>query len=315
MSPERCRATVGSVSTPASLVDFGVHERLTARYGAAVEGWLAELPRVLGALSERWQIVLHSTIPFGNMSVVIRCEMLDGKPAVLKVGPDRVRVAHEAAALRRWVTPHSPAVLALDRGVGALLIEAIEPGTPLVLSWAYPSLERVCELLTALHSGDPDASYPSVADHVAYLFDASAVMYERSPHLAALIPPELYQRGRDLALRLAADASPAVLLHGDLTPRNVLDGGPERGLVAVDPAPCLGDATFDAVDLVFWLADDVETITSRATTLATAMGADPQRLLSWCAAFAGMCALEMAESPTANSLRIQALAALAAQAK
>jgi streptomycin 6-kinase len=42
------------------------------------------------------------------------------------------------------------------------------------------------------------------------------------------------------------------VLHGDLTPSNILDGGAERGLVAMDPAPCLGDAAFDAVDLILW---------------------------------------------------------------
>jgi len=249
------------------------------------------------------------------MSVVIRCGMRDGKPAVLKVSPDRARIAREAAALGRWDTVHSPAVLALDERIGALLIEAIEPGTPLVLSSTYPPLEHLGELLASLHGGDAAySSYPSVGEHVAYLFDASEVMYERTPSLAAVIPPELYAHGRELALGPAADASPPVLLHGDLTPRNILDGGDERGLVATDPAPCLGDAAFDAVDLVFWLADDVEAITSRAATLAPAIGADPERLLAWCRAFAGMCALELAESPTVNPVRVRALAAMAALA-
>jgi streptomycin 6-kinase len=31
-----------------------------------------------------------------------------------------------------------------------------------------------------------------------------------------------------------------------LTPSSILDGGAERGLVAIDPAPCLGDPAFDA---------------------------------------------------------------------
>jgi streptomycin 6-kinase len=39
-----------------------------------------------------------------------------------------------------------------------------------------------------------------------------------------------------------------------------LDGGVERGLVAIDPAPCRGDPAFDAVDPVYWRADDVDTI-------------------------------------------------------
>jgi streptomycin 6-kinase len=67
----------------------------------------------------------------------------------------------------------------------------------------------------------------------------------------------LYERGRESALRLAAEPSARVLLHGDLTPVNILDGGVARGLVAIDPAPC--------------------------------------RLQGWCAAFAGMVALEIAE--------------------
>ena len=71
-----------------------------------------------------------SLIPRGNMSVVIWCRMVDGRPAVLKISPDRTRLANEAAALDRWPTVHTPSVLAVDESVGALLLEAIEPGTP-----------------------------------------------------------------------------------------------------------------------------------------------------------------------------------------
>ena len=219
MSPRAARYR-RRMATHASLVDLGVRERLTGRYGVAVDGWLADLPEVLSAVAKRWGIVLDSTIPLGNMSLVIRGRLLDGNPAVLKVCPDHTRIAHEAAALRRWNTIHSPGVLALDETLGALLIEAIEPGTPLVLSSAYPPLAQVCELLAALHKGAADSSYPSFTERVTYLFDVSAVMYERSPHLTTLIAPEMYARGRELALRLAANASPVVLLHGDLTPRN-----------------------------------------------------------------------------------------------
>jgi streptomycin 6-kinase len=106
----------------------------------------------------------------------------------------------------------------------------------------------------------------------------------------------VYERGRRLALRLAADTSQQALLHGDLTPANVLDGGAERGLVAIDPAPCLGDPAFDAVDLVFWRADAADTIAARAEQLASAIGVDAKRLLDWCIAFAGMVALELGEA-------------------
>ena len=235
--------------------------------------------------------------------------------AVLKVSPERERVAHEAVALASWKTVHVPAVLAVDESVGALLIEAIEPGTPLVESAAYPRLESLVALLTSMHEdGVPDPLYRPVADHIAYLFDSGRKNYERKLDLAELIPPGLYARGRQLAMRLAADAAPTVLLHGDLTPVNVLDGGAERGLVAIDPAPCLGDPAFDAIDLVLWRAEDVETIAVRAEQLAPAIGADATRLLDWCAAFAGMVALEIAEASDSAHKQVESLVALASRA-
>lgn len=277
--------------------------------------WLDELPNLLSTLVEMWGIELDAPIPRGSVSVVIRCRLRDGRSGVLKVSPHRARLAGEAAALEGWTTPHTPAMLALDERLGALLIEAVEPGTPLDESAAYPSLERVAELLTCLYTdGVPDPSYPPLERRVAYLFDSSTKQYAVHPELAERVPPELYDRGRRLATELAADASPVVLLHGDLTPSNILDGGAQRGLVAIDPAPCLGDAAFDAIDLVLWQADEIGTIEARSDELAAAIGASPERLLAWCTAFAAMTALELATSPDAPRERVDAVVALAARA-
>lgn len=305
---------IGRLSVP--ILDGGVRQRLTARFGAGIGSWLDELPDVLGALAERWQVEWGSLIPRGSMSVVIRCRMPDGRPAVLKVSPDRARLANEAAALDRWTTVHTPSVLAVDEGVGALLIEAIEPGTPLVESLAYPDVETTANLLTSLQAnGVPDPSYPPLEHRVAYLFNSGARPYERHPELLELITPELYERGRQLATRLTEGVPPTALLHGDLTPSNILDGGAPRGLVAIDPAPCLGDdLAFEAIDLLLWQADDVDTIAARAKRLAPAIGADTSHLFEWCIAFAAMTALELAESPNASPDRVQTYLALAAQA-
>jgi streptomycin 6-kinase len=290
------------------LIDPGARQRLTARFGSGVGAWFAELPGALAGLAERWRLEFGEPIPRGSVSVVFRCRLADGRRAVLKASPDRARLAFEATALGAWDTAHTPAVYALDEAVAALLIEAIEPGTPLV---APPPMESVAELLRALHdNGVPDPSYPTVERRVRDLFDSSIKLYEWHPELASRVPPDLYGRGRNHALKLARDDLPAVLLHGDLTPANVLDGGAGRGLVAIDPAPCLGDAAFDAVDLVVWQADDLATIETRAGRLAAAAGLDAGRVLDWCAAFAGMCALERASR---GDTRIGALLTLAAR--
>jgi streptomycin 6-kinase len=297
-------------------IDDGVRRRLTARFGAEVGAWFDELPTVLSALAELWQLDFDSLIPRGSMSVVIRCRVTDGHPAVLKVSPDRTRLANEAAALDRWTTIHTPSVLAVDESAGALLIEAIEPGTPLVDSPTYPDMQSVAELLTSLHTtGAPDPSYPPLAPHIEYLFNSGTQPYKRRPELVDVVSPELYERGRQLATQLVEPVSPTALLHGDLTPNNILDGGNKRGLVAIDPAPCLGnDLAFDAIDLLLWQADSVDMIAARAEQLAPAIGVHSRRLLDWCTAFAGMVALELAEAPNTPRERIEAAVTLANQA-
>jgi streptomycin 6-kinase len=299
-------------STPPR-IDDEVRRRLTARFGDEIGPWFDELPAVLNVLAERWQLDFDSLIQRGSMSVVIRCRLSSGRPAVLKIGPDRTRLANERAALEKWTTTHTPSVLAADESAGALLIEAIEPGTPLIDSPTYPETASVAELLTSLYAtGIPDPSYPPLAHHVEYLFNSGTRPYERRPDLADVVAPELYERGRQLATRLVERVSPTALLHGDLTPNNILDGGNDRGLVAIDPAPCLGDdLAFDAVDLLLWQAGDLDMIAARADQLAPAIGVKAGRLLDWCTAFAGMVALELAEAPDTPRGRIEAVVALA----
>jgi streptomycin 6-kinase len=304
------------VGSTVPYIDPGARQRLTARFGGEVEAWFDQLPGVLTSLAERWKFELGSPIPRGSVSVVFRCRMADGRRAVLKASPDRSRLAMEAAALDAWHTVHTPEVIAFDEQLGALLLEAIEPGTPLLDSSTYPATESVAELLSSLHgSGLADSSYPKVDQRVTYLFQSSAKLYEQHPELTALVSPELYERGRALATRLAQHDLPLVLLHGDLTPSNILDGGGERGLVAIDPAPCLGDAAFDAVDLILWRALDVETIEARAERLAATTGVITQRLLAWCSAFAGMNALELESRGTAQTAHIETLRKLASKAE
>jgi len=293
------------------LLDDELRRRLGRRFGSAIGSWLDELPPVLAALATAWQIDLKSVIQRGSMSVVILCRTADGRPAVLKISPDRARVQDEAAALARWHTAQVPAVLAVDHREGAMLIEAIEPGTPLAESKAHPHCDSLAALMTSLHGAVIDPWNRPVTERIAYLYEAGRKNYERRPDLAAVIPLELYERGRRLAMRLAADAPVTVLLHGDLTPANILDGGEQRGLVAIDPAPCLGDPAFDAIDLVLWQAKDVETITTRVEKLAPHIGTNARRLAQWCAAFAAMTALEIAEAADSSHKRVEQFLTLA----
>jgi streptomycin 6-kinase len=275
-------------------LDESVRRRLRVRFGDEIEPWLDEAPTVLGMLAERWGLEFGALIPHGSMSVILRCNTADGRSAVLKITPNRDRLGREAAALRSWATPHVPSVYEVDVAAGALLTEAIQPGAMLSDTPGYPTIESIAELMGSLQtSGTSAAEFPTLPQFIAYIFDSTARLRRLHPELVELVSEDLYERGRRFAARLAADAPSTVLLHGDLTPVNVLEGG-ARGLVAIDPAGCLGDPAYEAIDLLVWRAPDIATIEARATVLAQAIGVEEARLLDWCVAFAGMFAIDLA---------------------
>jgi streptomycin 6-kinase len=293
------------------IIDHDARRRLVARFGSDAEPWFDELPALLARLRDSWGVSFGDAIPRGSVSVVFRCSTADGRAAVLKTTPDRQRLSLEAKALASWAGVRTPLVFEVDEDAGALLIEEIQPGAPLAGSARYPDVSAVASLLTALHDADvEDGSFPDAAQRIDYLFRASSTLYDRRPDLARTVPAELYERGHRLADRLARDATTRALLHGDLTPANVLDGG-EHGLVAIDPAPCLGDPAFDAVDLLLWRAEDVRTIERRSEALASATGGETERMLAWCSAFAAMIAMEEATGSSSSQQRLDALLTLA----
>lgn len=62
--------------------------RLVARFGALVEPSWERLPGVLAELAERWELAVGDAIGRGNTSLVVRCRLVDGPSAVLKLTPE-----------------------------------------------------------------------------------------------------------------------------------------------------------------------------------------------------------------------------------
>jgi streptomycin 6-kinase len=200
-----------------------------------------------------------------------------------------------------------------DAAAGALLLEAMPSEASLSELRAGVELSDVAELIGALHrSGTPAVmnGVMSLAERVELVFDLWVERYGATGSASAAVPVARLERGRGLARTLAMEDVSPVLLHGDLHPGNVLIGGAGRGLVAIDPRPCVGDAAFDAVDWVFWAAPDPRSWKARSRELAEALDCDGQRLWSWCAAFAGgLAAGRAARGAAAN--QVDALMALA----
>lgn len=290
------------------------HARLRARFGERVEPWWAALPTVCDELSQRWELQLGRPVGRGNTSLVLRCQRADGLPAILKLTPERGLSAVEASALRSWAPSRRvPALWGHDSAFGALLQEFFPGQGPLADSACDASCTDIAALIGALHrAGEPVArdGIVSLADRIEFIFAYWIERHRANPEVTEVVPLARLDGARKLARRLAGDERGGVLLHGDLHPGNVLDGGRLRGLVAIDPRPCVGEAAFDVVDWVFWRATAASWST-RSQELASALGLEAARVWAWCSAFAAMRAAgRVARGVAGESDELQALLAL-----
>ena len=266
------------------LVDEAARRRLVERFGPRAVGWCDNLPALVERLGQRWGVETVRAVSNGNTACVFVCKRRGGEAAVLKLSPDRALVAAEASALRAFgASGRVPEVLRFDGEVGALLMEAVAPGTMLADEGAEVRQEGIVALVRALHVAPDEnamAGFPPLVELVEFFFGFWGSQ-SRKPEAAA-IPRGLLERSLATACELAARLGPRVLLHGDLHPRNVLDGGSGRGYVAIDPRACVGDPAFDLIDWVFRGGGDKAALVRRAERLADGAGLDPESLRRWC---------------------------------
>ncbi|SEF21892.1 streptomycin 6-kinase [Amycolatopsis pretoriensis] len=272
----------------AVLVDDATRARLTDRFGAELaEPWCDALPDLVARLSAKWQLTVREARP-GNTGRTLLCTGPGGDLRVLKLTPDPEVARLEFAGLRAWAgCRRAVQVLGTDLEAGAILLEGLVPGTELrgrPVPW--PELGA---LLTELHAVAPPSDLPPLTERVTFMYDITERTVPGSPAEEHLTP-ELLARARSRALALAS-AGPVAVVHGDLHPGNVLDAGPGRGAVAIDPRPSVGDPAFDLADWLYLplaaggtLEDGIEALRPHLP------GLDSERALAWCAALAPLAA-------------------------
>jgi streptomycin 6-kinase len=277
---------------PDFLLDADGREKLIARFGAGVNSWCAALPQLVERCCLRWQLELDQALS-GNTSRVFIGRQRGDNGVVLKLTPDRAIANEEALALRAWAaTPHVVDLLDADLAAGALLLAKIEPGTKASDEPDLPPASEVAELLTGLrgaisyHGGQ----LPTLAGGLDSMFARIGGLLS-DPRISPVVAPHLLAQGHRLARELAS-SGPAGLLHGDLHLSNILRAGPARGLVAIDPRPCSGDPTFDAIDWVLDRATSANEVYERIDQLGGLVpDLDRDRLRRWCQATAAAIAV------------------------
>ena len=268
-----------------------ITEKLVRRFGSGAAEWAAGLSALVADCARRWRLEAGEPFAGGALSVVIRVRMADGRPAVLKLSPDAPSLVEQAGMLRLFEpSGRVPAVLA--EAPGALLLEAVQPGTEMDAGPQRPTPAEFAELLADLHAVDP----PPGADlsdvrQLAEQFVRDAMGRLAEPAVAARLHRSDFERALDELDDLSAVPSPTVLLHGDLHLGNVLDGGP-RGMVAIDPMARLGDPCWDAVDYVLDGAGRQDGMAYRLHALSAEARLDAGRLHAWCRVAAAATAIQ-----------------------
>lgn len=228
-----------------------------------------------------WRLVLGPVLPGSTQGLVQAATCADGTPAVLKLEKPGQGLDAQAEALAAWNGDGAARLLRVDAARGALLLERLAPGEPLMRLCEDGRDDDATEVLAALMLRLHRPAPPG-----AVLADAHGWIRA----IEACCDPRLDPRLRDRALGLYRDlnaaARPAMLLHGDLHHRNVLRDG--VGWRAIDPFGATGEPDFDTGTLltnpVSWLPHqrDLAAIQHRRVVLlAERLGAERARIAAW----------------------------------
>ena len=206
-----------------------------------------------------WNLRLGDPYPPGAAGYVVRAELDDGTPAVLKLQHTHREDEQEADALERWDGDGAVRLLARDDARHALLLERCEAGTPLARGADDP-IAVLVGLLPRLWK-DP-TGFRTLAEEVAWW--------------------NLDGEVGDLARKLAATQGELVLVHQDLHGDNVLAAQREPWL-AIDPKPLAAEREFALAPVVRSgeLGHTKQAALGRLDRLCAELGLDRERARGW----------------------------------
>lgn len=252
--------------------------------GAAGLRWIAELPDLVAAQLDRWDLAIDGQSQHGFVALVLPVIRPDGTPAVLKLQPVDEETVGEALALRVWDGHGAVRLLDEDPATGTLLLERLDGARSLAsVPDDLAAVGVIAELLARLNA------HPAPPG-IRRLTDIAAEMLDTAPDaLKTLVNAEDRQRVRAWASALAEVAPEAGdrLLHWDLHYENVLAGEREDWL-AIDPKPLAGDPAFELLPALHNRWDEIvaandmhRAVRRRFDLMVEVLGLDRPRAVAW----------------------------------
>jgi streptomycin 6-kinase len=226
-------------------------------------------------------------VPFedAHISFVIPGTLPDGSGAVVKLNFPEPESEHEADALAFWNGSGAVRLLAHDPERRALLVERCDPGT---LLWSVDDEEEANRIAAGLlrrlwQPPPPGHTFRLLADEaLRWAEELPRDWEERAQPFERRLLDEAVAACRELG----SEQGEAVVLHQDFHGGNVLRDL-ERGWLAIDPKPLVGEREFDAASLLRdrrWELQGQRAekrVRGRLDLLVAELGLDRERMRRW----------------------------------
>jgi streptomycin 6-kinase len=262
--------------------------RIVGTFGQAGTEWLQRLPTILADLASRWKINLET--PFADLSYnyVAPATWHDGAQVVLKAGVPNRELRTEIAALRTFDGEGAVRLLAAEPDLGALLLERLQPGTPVLqLTNDEQATAIAAQVMQQLWKPAPaNHIFPSVSDWAAGL----GRLWERFGGSTGPFPHELVEAAESHFRELIGTTQNVVLLHGDLHHWNILSDQ-RRPWLAIDPKGVIGEPAYEVgawlrnpFPQILEMANPQEIISRRINQFEEILGFEHEHIFGWAVA-------------------------------
>jgi streptomycin 6-kinase len=272
---------------------------VVSAFGDVGRNWLARLPSLVADAASAWQLQVGAPFePGGNVGWVAPVRRADGSDAVLKVECPGHCNPSAAKGLRHWAGRGAARLFDSDEASQILLLERCVPGTNGDDLDVAAANKAVASVLAELHAVEAPAE--DEFEPLAMLVEHSReTMWDWFDRFERPLDRGVVAQADELFTSLTSSSADTVLLHGDLGPSNVVFS--ERGWLAIDPYPVLGDRAFDVGHSLS--RRDLLDAREQVTLLADRLDLDARRIAGWTFACCVELALECRSVGDAMGLR------------
>ncbi|MEX0783701.1 MAG: aminoglycoside phosphotransferase family protein [Dehalococcoidia bacterium] len=215
-------------------------ETAARTWGEEGRAWAERLPAQVDELCQEWRLVLRPADYTFSYSFVVPVERETGEPAVLKLRVPTTDFQCELNALATYDGEGMCRLLASDAKRGAMLLERVNPGVPLLEVGETPeSVSAAASVMRRLRKPpSPEHPLPALID---WWRSARDGLRERSGGGPGPFPPAFIEDTDAIYADLFAERAGHIALHGDLHHWNILSSDRE-GWIAIDPHGVTGPA-------------------------------------------------------------------------